>query len=57
MRLKDLKLFMETRKGMDRYIWVVAMMVLGVLFIVLWFTAMEDWLTGLGDYFINEVVK
>jgi len=45
---------MKMRKGMDRYMWIVAMIVLGLLFVVLWYTALEGWLTGLGDRFVNQ---
>lgn len=44
------------KKGNQRIIWVVAMMVLAILFIALWFTAMETWVNDTGTTFIDNLL-
>lgn len=44
---------LRSRKGNQRLIFIVAMMALAVMFIALWFTAMESWVMDSGDQFIK----
>lgn len=43
------------RKGNQTIIYMVAFMVLAIMFIALWYTSMDGWLTGAGDQFINTI--
>lgn len=43
------------RKGSQRLVFLVALMVLAVMFIVLYFVSMESWMSDVGDRFINLV--
>lgn len=44
---------MKNIKGQSKMIFIVAMLILAVLVIALWVTAVEGWFTGLGEQFID----
>lgn len=43
------------RKGQSKIVFMVAMLVLAVMFIVLWYVFAEEWLTELSDDFMNII--
>lgn len=44
------------RKGAERYMFIVAMMILALLVVVLMYTSFETWLTDTADFFLAETV-
>lgn len=40
---------MKTRKGMDKPIFIVATIVLVMLFVALWYAGISDWIQTSGD--------
>lgn len=45
--------FNRKRKGNQRLIFIVAMMALSIMFVVLYFVAADNWVTEVGNNFIN----
>lgn len=43
------------KKGQSKMVFMVAMLVLAVMFIVLWYVFAEEWLTELSDDFMNII--